>query len=421
MDERPRGLWSHPDFLKLWGGQTISQFGSQITVLALPLTAALALQASPFQMGLLSAATVAPSLVVGLVAGVWVDRLRRRPILLAADLGRALLLLTIPLAAWLGALRMEVLYLAAFGTGLLTVFFDVAYAAYLPALVEREHLVEGNSKLETSRSAAQLAGPGLAGALVGLVTAPFALLVDALSFLLSACFLGAIRVVESAPHTDSRRRSTRREIVEGLRLVGGAPLLRALAGSAGTWNLSGGVIFAVFVLYVTRSLGLGPGVLGLVFAGGNAGFLLGALLAERVTRRFGPGRVMRWALTLGAVAWLLVPLASGPIWAKVPLLVAGQSLGSFGLTLSNVNAVSLRQALVPEHLRGRVMATVAVIGLGTSPLGFLIGGALGEFAGLRPTLAVGAALRLLVLAWVWFSPLRSLREFPSPPAGAHAA
>ncbi|HUY99078.1 MAG TPA: MFS transporter [Thermomicrobiaceae bacterium] len=264
MRRRPGGLWRHPDFLKLWVGETVSLLGSQVTLLALPLTAVLTLHANAAQMGYLTAIQLAPSLLAGLFAGVWIDRVRRRPIMIAADLGRFALLLGIPLLAVAGRLGMAGLYPIAFLVGILTVCFDVAYQAFLPSLVGREQLVEGNARLEVSRSGALIAGPGLAGLLVGLVTAPFAIAADAASFLGSALFLLGIRTPEPVPVDHGTSRGTRREIAEGLGIVLGNPLLRAIAGSTGTSNLFSSAISAIVILYATRNLGIGPGLLGLI-------------------------------------------------------------------------------------------------------------------------------------------------------------
>ncbi|MDQ6601536.1 MAG: MFS transporter, partial [Chloroflexota bacterium] len=265
-------LWRHADFLKLWAGQTVSQFGSQVTVLALPLTAALTLHANAANMGFLAAASTAPFLVFGLFAGVWVDRLRRRPILILADIARFALLALIPVLALLGALTLVDLYVIAFLVGILTLFFEVAYQSFLPAVVGRAQLVDGNSKLETTRSAAQIAGPGAAGALVQLVTAPVAIAVDAASFLVSVLFLGLIRTPEPSPARTMARRRVWAELNEGLRAVLDDPILRATMGSAGTVNMFGSLLFAVFVLYALR-LGIGAGLLGVIFAVGNLGYL----------------------------------------------------------------------------------------------------------------------------------------------------
>lgn len=409
---RLTGLWQHANFLRLWTGQTISQFGSQITLLALPLTAALTLHATPAEMGILSAAETAPFLLVGLFAGVWVDRLRRRPILLVTDFARGILLLAIPLAALLGALTIGLLYAVAFLVGILTVFFEVAYQSFLPALVGREQLVEGNSKLEVSRSAAQIAGPGVAGGLVQLVTAPIAIIVDAASFFISAFFLIFVRVPEAAPTPHAERQTVWKDIGEGLGIVFGHPLLRAIAGSTATANLGGNIWQAILILYLTRQLGLGAGVIGLIFAMGSVGFLCGALLAGRCARWFGLGPVIVGSMMVGAIGALLLPVAQRPATFAVPLLIASQFIAGGSGTIYNINQVSLRQAITPDHLLGRMNATMRFIVWGTLPIGALIGGALGGAIGLRPTLVVGVVIQSSAFLWTFFSPVRALREQP---------
>ncbi|MCA1724064.1 MAG: MFS transporter, partial [Thermomicrobia bacterium] len=316
-------LWRHADFLKLWAGQTISQFGSQITVLALPLTAALTLHASAANMGFLAAASTAPFLLCGLFAGVWVDRLRRRPILIIADIARFALLFLIPVLALLDALTLLALYIIAFLVGILTVFFEVAYQSFLPAVVGRAQLVDGNGKLETTRSAAQIAGPSAAGALVQLVTAPVAIAVDALSFLGSVLFLSLVRTPEPPPAPSDRRRRVWPEIGEGLHAVLDDPILRATMASAGTVNLFGSLLFAVFVLYALR-IGIGAGLLGLTFAVGNLGYLGGAFLTRPLTRRFGIGPMMSAGLIILTFCGLLVPLAGGPLTVSLSCLMVAQ-------------------------------------------------------------------------------------------------
>jgi MFS family permease len=407
--EPRRSLWRHADFMKLWTAETISQLGSQVTLLALPLVAITVLDASAFQVGLLGTVEFAPFVLVGLPAGVWVDRLRRRPVLVAGDLGRALALLSIPLAYELGVLSIGQLYAVGFVTGVLTVFFDVAYQSYLPALVAPDQLVEGNSKLEISRSGAQIAGPGLAGGLIDLVTAPVAVLADALSFALSGAFIGLIRRGEPAPErppAHERRGSMRREIAEGLRYVLGHRLLRPIAACTATANLFNAVMFAVVILYMVRQLGLRPAAIGVVFAAGNVGFLAGAVVSGRLAARTGVGRAIVLGAAVGALGALLVPLA--PRAAAVPLLVAGMAVATFGSTVYNVNQVSLRQAISPARLHGRMNATMRFMVWGTLPLGSLLGGALGTAIGLRPTLWLGAVGGLLAVLPVALSPVRSL-------------
>jgi len=412
MSRQLGGLWRHSEFMKLWTGQTISQVGSQVTLLALPFTAVLVLHATPRQMGLLYAAQTAPFLVVGLFAGVWVDRLRRRPILIGGDLGRAVLLGWLPIGALLGLLRIEQLYVVAVLVGFCTLLFDVAYQSFLPVLVGREHLVEGNSKLEVSRSAAQIVGPGLGGLLVQLITAPVAIVVDALSFLVSGLVLILIRTPE--PRQAIVRRGMRVEMAEGLSIVLGSPLLRSIAGCTGTSNLFGSALQAVLVLYATRDLDLPPALLGLALGAGSVGALLAAMLSGRIVRRIGVGASIVGGISLGIPACALIALAAGPPNVAAAVLAVAQALLGFGGVLYNVNQVSLRQAITPDRLLGRMNATMRFIIWGTMPIGALLGGSLGEAIGLRGTLVAVAAGALVTPLWVLLSPVRRLREQPTP-------
>jgi MFS family permease len=410
MHLRLTGLWRYADFMKLWAGQTISLVGSGITFLALPLTAVLVLEATPTQMGILTAMGALPSLLVGLLAGAWVDRRRRRPILIATDVGRAILLLFIPLAAILGTLRIEHLYMIVFLVSTLGLFFNVAYRSFLPSLVDRKQLVEGNSKLEISRSAAEIIGPGLAGGLVQLVTAPIAIIVDALSFLASGLLLGLIRTPEPPPKPSEPQQNIWHEVIEGLRLVINDQYLRAIAGCIGTISLFNTVLETVFILYLTHKLRIGSGLLGLIFASGGVGFLIGALLPGKVARCFGLGPAIIGGILLAVLSDLLTPLAGGPIIVVIAILTTSQFLFGLGLTIYNVGQVSLRQAVTPDHLQGRMNATMHVVTMCLVPVGGLLGGALGEIIGLRPTLFVAVTGEILAVAWLLFSPLRSLRE-----------
>jgi len=408
------GLWRHSEFVKLWAGHTISRFGSEISQLAIPLTAALVLNASPAQMGLLGAFEFAPFLLLSLFAGVWVDRWPRRPILIVADVGRAVLLGSIPVAAIAGVLRIEQLYLVGFLTGVLTVFFDVADQSYLPVLVKREHLVEGNSKLEMSRSVAQITGPGVAGALVQLVTAPIAVAVDAASFVASVIFLLLICTKEPppAPHAEGPG-SMWGELREGLAVVLGNPLLRSIAGCTGTGNLFANAMFAVYVLYVTRQLEVPPALLGLILAAAGPGALLGALVAGRVAARFGLGTTIIMSSLIGSAANVLVPFAAGPTVVVAGVLMLSQLIGGITNPIYNINQVSLRQAITPDRVQGRMNASVRFLVWGTIPLGALLGGALGETFGLWPTLLAMFVGSLLAPLWIVFSPVRALRVQPA--------
>jgi MFS family permease len=408
---RPDTLWRHRDFLKLWTGQTVSVFGSQFTHLAVPLIAAMVLKASPAQMGVLSAVVTAPFLLIGLFAGVWVDRWRRRPVLISGDVGRALVLSAIPIAYLAGALSMPLLYAVGFLTGVLTVFFDVAYQAYLPSLVDRAQLVEGNSKLEASRSTAQIAGPGLAGVVVQIISAPLAIVFDALSFLISGVFIGLIR--RSEPSHGTTRAPMLGEIREGLAVVFGNPMLRAIAGCTGTANFFASAAGALYILFVTRELGMKPAAIGAVFSLGSVGALAGVLLAGSLARRLGIGRVVVAAPLISGLGFVPVVLATPAL--AVPLLTLGALVSSFGYPIYNISQVSLRQALTPHRLQGRMNATMRFLVWGTMPLGALAGGALGQVLGLRPTIAIAAAGATLAFVWVWRSPVRALRQIPEPP------
>ncbi len=454
-----RSLWGHADFLKLWTAESISQLGSQVTLLALPLIALSLLGASTFQVGLLSTLEFAPFLLVGLPAGVWVDRLRRRPILVAADLGRALTLASIPVAWALGVLTIGQLYAVAFGAGVLTVFFDVAYQSYLPALVEPGQLVEGNGKLEVSRSGAQIAGPGVGGALIQLVGAPAAVLTDAASFLASALCIGLIRRGEPTPQGlpaarrvgaqpgDARRVGARRvgarstgarsagarsasarrgrmraDIAEGLRYVLRHPLLRPIALTTATSNLFAQIVQVALLVYMVRRLDFTAGTIGLVLAAGNVGFLLGAVLSGRLAAWLGLGPTIVGAIAASGLGALLLPLA--PVGAPIPLLVAGWFAIAFGGVVYNVNQVSLRQTITPPTLLGRMNATMRFMVWGTIPVGSLVGGALGSAIGLRPTLWLGAVGGLLAVLPALGSGVRSLRRIQDAapaPAGEPTA
>ena len=417
MQIRFEGLWRHPDFLKLWSGQTVSMFGTQVTFLALPLAAVLTLDATPLQMGVLTAVGGLPPILIGLVVGAWVDRLPRRPILIAANWGRALLIMVVPVSALLNALSIELLYVVAFGSGALSLVFAVAYRSYLPSLVDRDHIIEGNSKLEMSRSASELAGPGLGGVLVQLLTAPIALVVDAATFVVSAISLQLIRTPEPASAPSEGRQSIWKESREGMKLVGANPLLRALAGYAGTIGLFNALFEAVALLYMSRELGLSPGLIGLVGSVGGVGFLVGTLTVEPVTRRIGLGATMVGAVALMPIADLVLPLAGGPLVAIVILLAMGQFLFGIGFTAYNIAGVSLRQAITPMPFQGRMNATMQVLVVGTVPLGALVGGALGETFDLKTALFAAVAGELLAVLWLVFSPVRRLRESPSPAEG----
>lgn len=403
---RRRGrLGGHADFRKLWVGQTISLFGSLIGRFALPLVAIQTLQAGPFAVAALGAAGVAPGLLFGLFAGVWVDRLRRRPILIGADVGRALLYGSIPLAAVLGLLRIEWLLVVAFLGSLLTLSFDLAHRAYLPSLVGRENLVEGNSKLEASGSVAEVAGFGLAGILVQALTAPIAILIDALSFVASAASIGLIRAREgdnraaTAVDAAGGASGALREIAEGLRLLRADPVLRAIAGANGADLLFIHLFVAVLMLFLVEELRLPPALIGIIFGVGGVSAFFGALLAERLTARWGLGRTMIGAFLAYRLMTFFVAVAGGPVALAATLLIMSQS-GDAAHTVYRINQVSLLQKVVPDHLLGRVNASIAVVEQAAMVIGLLLGGWLGETIGLRPTIIIGITGALLATLWL---------------------
>jgi MFS family permease len=430
---RYAGLLREPAFRRLWVAQSISQFGTQITNLALPLVAILVLGASPFEVALLGAVEFLPYLLFTLPAGAWVDRLAKQRVLVVADLGRAAVLATLPAAAILHALALWQVYVVAFVAGSLSVFFDVAYQAILPELVTRDRLQEGNSRLEISRSAAQVLGPGVAGVLVGVLTAPIAILVDAISYLGSAAFLIGLRVraavataagaapAGSSPAGSSRpdddplrpmRPSLRREVLEGLRFYRASPLLLASSAAIVTANLGGQIGGSIFLVYLVRELGLTPEGIGLAFSIGSLGLLAGAATGSAFGKRLGVGPTLILAATLaGGASFLLVVASSSTAFA---LLVLSGLIQGYAVMLININGVSLRQALTPDHLQGRVNATGRWINWSVIPPGAILGGVVATVFGLRATIAIGAVVSLVAVPWLLVSPLRSIRDLPRP-------
>jgi MFS family permease len=410
------GLWRHQDFLKLWSAETVSQFGTQVSLLAIPFVAVLVLDATTFQVAALGVVDFLPFMIFTLPAGVWVDRLRRRPILIAGDFGRAALLATIPIAYVLDVLTLGQLYVVGFLVGTCTVFFDVAYQSYLPSLVERHQIIEGNSKLEISRSSAQIAGPGFAGLLIQAFTAPYAVLIDAISFLGSGMFIFRIRKVEepSAVHdADGNKTSLWIELKEGLRFVLGNPNLRAQAGCTATSNFFSNVSFAIIIVFFVRKLGLSAGVVGLTISLGSVGSLAAALTATRISRRFGIGPTTIVASALFGPATLLIAFA--PVGNEaIPFLVLAQLIFGFTVVVYNIVQVSYRQAICPPRLQGRMNSVMRFIVWGTIPLGGLVGGVLGTTIGLRQTIVVGGIGGGLAFLWILLSPQRHLREMPEP-------
>lgn len=401
------GLWRHPDFLKLWAGQSVSAFGTLITNVALPIAAVLALRATPAQVALIYAAEIAPTLALALPAGALADRLRRRPLLIAADVGRGLALAAIPIAAALGALSLPLIYCVALVVSALSVVFDTAWPAYLPSLIGRERLLEGNAKLGASLSVAEAAGFGLAGILAQLFTAPGAIVADVATYVVSVISLGAIRAREPAPGretADGGLAAWRAEVAEGLRLTWRNPTLRALAGAAAARSLGGGIIETTLLIFILRDLRIAPAVMGLIFGVGGVTSFVGATLAPRVTRWLG----MRRALRLGAWAYallgLLMPLAGGPLWLAVTLLVIPQ-LGDAANTIYEIAATTTTQRLSPHAALGRVIASARFVAGVAMVVGLGLGAALGQALGARGALLVAMVGLLLGPLWLTLAPI----------------
>ena len=388
----------------LWSGQTVSVFGSMVGGSAMSFTAILTLHATPFQMGLLQAMELLPAFLIGLIAGAWVDRLRRRPLLIAADLGRALFLAAIPIAALLGVLRIELVFFVALVVSVLTIFFNVAYQSYLPGLVSKDELVDGNSKLAASAAVAEVGGFGLAGTLVQLFTAPLAILIDAPSFLVSVASIALIRTpeVKSEP---LEQPDMRREIIDGLKVVRQNPLLRISALSILFFGLTNGMFGSQVVLYMTK-LGFNPALLTLTWAVGGISSLVGAMLVPRVNRLIGAGWAMVLGLIVSAFSGLLIVLASGANVVSFGLLIAAQ-LGDGFYLIYDINQISLRQGLASEEVLGRVNATMQFLAVGGALAGALLGGGMGELIGSRWTLFIASSLTIATAALIGFSPLRS--------------
>ncbi|MFF5484545.1 MFS transporter [Streptomyces virginiae] len=415
----PGGPLRLRDFRLLIAGAATGQLGAQVTLVALPLVAVLELDAPAFQVGLLTAAETAAFLLVGLPAGALTDRMRKRPLMIRADLLRAVAMASIPAAALVGALTMAQLYVVALVTGVATVFFDVAHQSYLPQILPRDQLVAGNGALETVRSTAHVTGPGIGGGLVQLVGAQFAVIVDAVGYLLSALFLQRVRRTEEAPEPAAAGASLRKEIGEGVRFVFGHPLLRVIALTTGLANFCTAVLMATQTVHLVRVVGLQAGGLGLVLSASAVGGLLGAVCAGRLAAGLGQARVMLLSVLVTGPFALLWPLSGHGLLGAV-LFAAGSAVVSFGAVVYNVAQVSFRQGMCPPRLLGRMNATLRFLMWGTLPLGALLGGALAQSYGSRTALAWCAVGILAVPLPLLLSPLRRMRDLPGPHEDADA-
>ncbi|MGN6201862.1 MAG: MFS transporter [Solirubrobacterales bacterium] len=403
-----RLLQRNAAFRDFWVGQTVSLFGDQVSLLAIPLLAALELHAGAAQMGLLTAAALAPNLLFSIHLGAWADRRpRRRKLLIGADVGRALLLLTIPLAWALGVLSLAQLYVVAFAAGSLGVVFSVAYDIVFVALLERKDYIEGNSLINGSRAVSVVAGNSVAGFLVQALTAPIALLLDALSYLGSALFIGRAGAVESKPAQAGESGN----LAAGCRFIARTPLIRAALLASATLNLFNTGFYALLVLYATKNLGMSAGALGLALAIGGLGSLLGALVVRRLSREIGLGRALVFGFVLTPAPLLLVPLAAG---TQVPvlLLAVAEFFNGMGVMVLDVGLGSLYAALVPDQLRARVSGAFLLVNYGIRPIGALAGGLLAAVVGLQTTMWVTAVGALAGVLWLLPSPMPRLRDLP---------
>jgi len=408
-DDRSRTLWRHRNFLLLWGGQTVSEMGSAVTQLALPLTAVVVLRASTLEVGLLTSAATLAFALIALPAGAIVDRHAKRRLMIWCDIARMLIIGSIPLAAALGALTLGQLYAVAITAGVCTVFFDVSYQSYLPVLIGKEDLVEGNGKLGATQALAQVTGPGIGGGLVALVGAARAMAADAISYAVSVASLLAIRGREEPPDRDHRQK-LRKEIAEGLSFVLRHPILRKIVACTGTANLFGYMAVAVEIIFLVRILHVRPADTGLLIAVASLGGVVGGVLSGRLSRLIGSARIIWFSMLVLGLPQLLVPLAQ-PGWL-VALFPVGFAGFSFSAVVYNVAQVSYRQAICPPRLLGRMNAAVRWVVWGTLPLGGVLGGVLGTWLGVRPTLWIAFAGSWAAGWWVFFSPLRGLRDIP---------
>lgn len=411
-----RSLWHHRDFTLLWAAQTASQIGSQITFFAIPVIALTVLNASPTQVGLLVAAETLPFLLVSLPAGVWVDRWDRRRTMIFTDLGRMVVLAVLPLAFAFDMLNIPLMLVVGLLVGIQTVFFEIADQAFLPSVVDTEDIPAGNARLEVSRSIAYVGGPSVGGLLLQVFLAPLVLLMNVGTFLLSAVLVSRISYRPAiVPKADAPRRRMLTEIGEGLRFVFGNRILRAIAMCTGSMNLIGlgGALTALLTVFALNDLDLTPGALGLILTLGNAGALLGAMVNSWVIKRLGLGRTLIMGALLATLPIMLIAAAGRGAGALLISLAIGVMLA--GISVYNINQISLRQAITPTELQGRMNASMRFAVWGTLPVGAALGGVLGDVFGVRPMLWVLGSLALLVsLPLLLTSEVRTLRTGPAP-------
>jgi hypothetical protein len=416
LSRRRPSLMRHHDFLMIWSAATVSVVGSQVTLIAIPFIALTMLHANVFQLSLLAAVEMLPFLIFTLPAGAWLDRVRRRPVLIGADIVRGFVLLSIPAAYLSETLSLPQLFAVAFVTGSATAFFDVADQSYLPAIVERDELVEGNARLQISYSIAQIGGPTLGGFLIAAFVAPVAIVVDALSFFVSGAFMSAVRRRESTPSRradgSGRPLPMHSEIGEGLRYVLGNPILRPIAACTGMSNLFAAALFGVFPVLIWTELKVPPAFYGTVMGLGSVGFLVGAALSNRAPRLFGLGPTIVVSSAIGAPAFLLMVLTPPNLSLAAVTLGVGWFVAGLSQVVYNVAQLSLRQAITPPELQSRMNATMRFVVWGTIPIGFVMGGILATIMPVRAALILAALACSTSFLPVALSPLWHLRELP---------
>lgn len=399
-----------PEFRKLWIGDLFSRFGTGITRLALPLTAAVTLQANAFEMGILTALGTLPNLLLGLFAGVIVDRLPRRPMIIATDIGRALLLATIPAAAIWDILQMEQLYAIAFLVASLDLFFDIASTSFLPTVLAREALVSGNAALSINNQISKIGGPSVAGVIISILTAPLAILLDAFSFLISAICTTIVRVSEPPLSNQAKKQGWWADIVEGLKLVFQDDILRTIVGASILGSLASAIQAPLLILFLTRDLELSSTMIGTILAMTGIAAFPGSFLAQSIADSVGQGRAIAVGTLLVSMGMILIPMANGSLTFIFVILIIAQLLIGAGVPIYAINQLTARQLAVPNHLQGRTNATRRFLMFGLTPLAAIASGYLGQVIGLRSVLLGGALLMWLALLWTIFSPLWSIHE-----------
>jgi MFS family permease len=412
---RGDGVFGNTDFVKLWAGETVSLIGTQVTQFAMPLVAILTLNATVLQVGVINALRFVPVIVVALFAGVWLDRRRRRPVLIACSLSNAVLIGLVPLASATGWLSIGLLYVVTTLAGSLSVVFDVGALSYVPFLVERRHLPDSNSKLQASFAVAGIAGPGIAGLLIGLITAPVTLSVDAVSYLFSAFGLITIRKPELQPEVPAQRPSIRRQIAEGFHAVYGSKLLRALLAQSAVLNVGFGATSTIYTVYAIRSLHLSPFKLGISVGALAVGALFGALLASRIGKALGLGRTLAVCIVAVSASPLLLLIPRNAGLVAMVLLIASWFGHGYGISIWNVNTITMRQALTPPRVLARMNATYRMLLFGALPVGAIAGGLLGDTMGLWSAMVVSVLVLTAPMIWIFFSPIFRLTEMPSRP------